>query len=115
MVGSPYGRPRARVWVRLAAPTKSWKIKNHDQGPAWTEMKITAARIMDLEREVMVPVGQTVEHRDEEQEGEVSYASELPVPTGDLQIQFKVHADLPGAEPYAFPGWNLKAQRPASP
>ena len=107
VVGSVYGRPKPKLWVRLTSAAQPGDPQDPTVGPEWTEMQLVGGRIEDLNTGEMVPLGQTQEDRSTEQVGESSYEAELAFPSGQSTIEFTVLGEWQDAEPVVFPAWQV--------
>jgi hypothetical protein len=107
VVGSVYGRPKPKLWVRLTGPDRPSDPQDPTVGPQWTAMELVGGRIEDLNTGEMVPLGKTQETPSEEQMGESHYEAELAFPSGKSTIEFTVLAEWPDAKPAVFPAWDV--------
>ncbi len=71
---------------------------------------LVGGRVMDLQTEQMVPLGQTAEVPSEEQPGESSYEASLTLPAGRSVLEFKLIDEGPDVRPVAFRGWAVEAK-----
>jgi hypothetical protein len=108
VVGSGYGRPKPKVWVRLGDPSESFDYQNPDAGPEWRELMLAGGRIWDLQNEKWAPLGQAEEYPMEEQPGESYYEVELTFPAGKSSLEFRMVSELLGGAPVAFRGWDVE-------
>lgn len=107
VVGSPYGRPKPKLWVRFTNADQPGDPQDPTAGPEWTEMQLVGGLIEDLNTGEMVPLGQAQEGGSFEQMGQSHYEAELVFPSGKSSIEFTVLGEWRDAKPWVFPGWQV--------
>ena len=110
VVGSPYGRPKPKLWVRFTNAVQPGDPQDPTAGPEWTGMQLVGGRIEDLNTGEMVPLGQTQEGGSFEQMGESHYEAELVFPSGKSSIEFTVLGEWRDAKPWVFPAWKVSVE-----
>lgn len=110
VVGSPYGRPKPKLWVRFTNADQPGDPQDPTAGPEWTEMQLVGGRIEDLNTGEMVPLGQAQEGGSFEQMGESHYEAELVFPSGKSSIEFTVLGEWQDAKPAVFPAWQVNVE-----